>query len=407
VAPNQPGGFVAKRTTASTHRERGKKLKEAPSDVRTAEMTRKIEKKRRKENERDVASAAEGKLMLGKLSHPQGETVIDEDEARGGREEREANNRNAAATAKASVVASTSARRLRLPFVRQKRSWDCGLACALMILRELGLRKKETTGASKKGTRRPRRDEEEEEEEEVNISHSVRLRDLKAFLGTESVWSIEIALVLRAFGAKRVRFYTTQIGAKRQYKNERFYEKTFEMDAPRVKRAFAIAREKSSGIRVELLDESKGGMKDEWVEREVGEKSEKMLILLVDKRVLESGYNEDGANIERECQRYHDKIDDDDDDDDENAGFVGHYICVVGVKGDSFIIQDPARPEVLRVRKEVLHRARKSYGTDEDCIIVDRTNPDNRKQKERLDLATMCDTTRLVSKVSDDRNFEY
>jgi len=374
----------------------------------TAKMTRKIEKKRRKENERDVvASAAEGKLMLGKLSHhpQQGETVIYEDEARGGRGEREANDRNAAA--KASVVASTSARRLRLPFVRQKRSWDCGLACALMILRELGLRKKETTGvSSKKGTRRRRRDEEEEEEEEeVNISHSVRLRDLKAFLGTESVWSIEIALVLRAFGAKRVRFYTTQIGAKRQYKNERFYEKTFEMDAPRVKRAFAIAREKSSGIRVELLDESKGGMKDEWVEREVGEKSEKMLILLVDKRVLESGYDEDGANIEREYNRYHDKIGDDDDD--ENAGFVGHYICVVGVKGDYFIIQDPARPEVLRVRKEVLHHARKSYGTDEDCIIVDRTNPNNRKQKERLDLATMCDTTRLVSKVSDDRNFEY
>ena len=370
----------------------------------TAKMMRKIEKKRRKENERDVASAAEGKLMLGKLmSHPQGETVIDEDEARGGREEREPNNRNAAA--KASAVASTSARRLCLPFVRQKRSWDCGLACALMILRELGLRKKETTGASKKGTRRRRRDEEEEEEEEVNISHSVRLRDLKAFLGTESVWSIEIALVLRAFGAKRVRFYTTQLGAKRQYKNERFYEKTFEMDAPRVKRAFAIAREKSSGIRVELLDESKGGMKDEWVEREVGEKSEKMLILLVDKRVLESGYDEDGANIEREYIRYHDKIGGDDDD--EKAGFVGHYICVVGVEGDSFIIQDPARPEVLRVRKEVLHRARKSYGTDEDCIIVDRTNPDNRKQKERLDLATMCDTTRLVSKVSDDRNFEY
>jgi len=274
-----------------------------------------------------------------------------------------------------------TARRLRLPFVQQKRSWDCGLACALMILRELS-----------KGF-----------EEEKNAVKKVHLRDLKAFLkGEESVWSIDIALALRAFGAKRVHFYTTEIGAKRQYKNERFYEKTFEMDAKRVKRAFAIAREKESGIEVRLVE---GGMKDEWMEREVGEKSEKMLILLVDKRVLESGYDEDGANIEREYNRYHDKIGDDDDD--ENAGFVGHYICVVGVKGDYFIIQDPARPEVLRVRKEVLHHARKSYGTDEDCIIVDRTNPNNRKQKERLDLATMCDTTRLVSKVSDDRNFEY
>ena len=265
-----------------------------------------------------------------------------------------------------------AARRLRLPFVQQKRSWDCGLACALMILRELS-----------KGF-----------EEEKNAVKKVHLRDLKAFLkGAESVWSIEIALALRAFGAKRVHFYTTEIGAKRQYKNERFYEKTFEMDAKRVKRAFAIAREKESGIEVRLVE---GGMKDEWMEREVGEKSEKMLIVLVDKIVLENGYDDEhGANDEfRDHHRSHD-------------GFVGHYVCVVGVKGDSFIIQDPARPEVVRVRKDVLHRARKSFGTDEDCIVVDRTSPNNRKQKERLDLAAMLDATRVVSKVTNDRNFEY
>jgi len=269
-----------------------------------------------------------------------------------------------------------TARRLRLPFVQQKRSWDCGLACALMILRELS-----------KGCFC-------DDEEEKNTKVRVRLRDLKAFLkGAESVWSIEIALALRAFGAKRVHFYTTEIGVKRQYKNERFYEKTFEMDAKRVKRAFAIAREKESGIVVRLVE---GGMKDEWMEREVGEKSEKMLIVLVDKIVLENGYDDEhSANDEfRDHHRSHD-------------GFVGHYVCVVGVKGDSFIIQDPARPEVVRVRKDVLHRARKSFGTDEDCIVVDRTSPNNRKQKERLDLAAMCDATRLVSKVTNDRNFEY
>ena len=183
-----------------------------------------------------------------------------------------------------------TARRLRLPFVQQKRSWDCGLACALMILRELS-----------KGF-----------EEEKNAVKKVHLRDLKAFLkGEESVWSIDIALALRAFGAKRVHFYTTEIGAKRQYKNERFYEKTFEMDAKRVKRAFAIAREKESGIEVRLVE---GGMKDEWMEREVGEKSEKMLIVLVDKIVLENGYDDEhGANDEfRDHHRSHN-------------GFVGQY----------------------------------------------------------------------------------
>ena len=85
----------------------------------------------------------------------------------------------------------------------------------------------------------------------------------------------------------------------------------------------------------------------------------------------------------------------------------GITFALAGVKGDSFIIQDPARPEVVRVRKDVLHRARKSFGTDEDCIVVDRTSPNNRKQKERLDLAAMLDATRVVSKVTNDRNFEY
>ncbi len=281
-----------------------------------------------------------------------------------------------------------------------------------MILRELGAHRNDETSPSlgkarRRGRRKQRRgrdddDEEEEEEEDQrrNVSNfGVRLRDLKAFLKTESVWSIEIALVLRAFGARRVHFYTTQIGAKRRYKTARFYEKTFDMDAPRVQRAFAIAQEKSSGIRVELLDENKGGMKDTWVEREVGEKSKKMLIVLVDKRILESGYEEEAIDD----YHHHDNGGGNNEDD----GFIGHYICVVGVKGDSFIIQDPARPEVVRVRKDVLHRARKSFGTDEDCIVVDRTSPNNRKQKERLDVATMCDTTRLVSKISDDMNFEY
>ena len=269
-----------------------------------------------------------------------------------------------------------------------------------MILRELGAHRNDTQRKRRRGRDEDdEEDEEDEEEKRRNVSNfGVRLRDLKAFLKTESVWSIEIALVLREFGAKRVHFYTTQIGAKRRYKTARFYEKTFDMDAPRVQRAFAIAQEKSSGIRVELLDENKG-MKDAWVEREVGEKSEKMLIVLVDKRILESGYEEEAIDD----YHHHENGGGNNEDD----GFIGHYICVVGVKGDSFIIQDPARPEVVRVRKDVLHRARKSFGTDEDCIVVDRTSSKNRKQKERLDVATMCDTTRLVSKVSDDMNFEY
>ena len=232
-----------------------------------------------------------------------------------------------------------TARRLRLPFVQQKRSWDCGLACALMILRELS-----------KGF-----------EEEKNAVKKVHLRDLKAFLkGEESVWSIDIALALRAFGAKRVHFYTTEIGAKRQYKNERFYEKTFEMDAKRVKRAFAIAREKESGIEVRLVE---GGMKDEWMEREVGEKSEKMLIVLVDKIVLENGYDDEhGANDEfRDHHRSHN-------------GFVGHYVCVVGVKGDSFIIQDPASCECAKTsctaRENPLARTRTALSSIERVRII-------------------------------------
>ena len=65
---------------------------------------------------------------------------------------------------KMTTTTTITTRRLRLPFVRQKRSWDCGLVCALMILRELGAHRNDTQRKRRRG--RDEDDDEDDDDEE-------------------------------------------------------------------------------------------------------------------------------------------------------------------------------------------------------------------------------------------------
>ena len=200
---------------------------------------------------------------------------------------------------------------------------------------------------------------------ERNKSNNVELstQDLQHFLGgfeeddyrVESIWSIEIALALRHFGCEWVKFLTTYKGVRKTYQTLSFYEKDFCEDCPRVERAF----EKASTHDVEVVEQS---LRNEDMERLV-ERSEVALIVLVDKCVLENGYFEDGAvvGVEKYKNTWH-----------PDGSFVGHYVVVVGVIGDFFIINDPARESVFRVKKSVIHEARRRFGTDEDIVVVAR-----------------------------------
>lgn len=217
----------------------------------------------------------------------------------------------------------------------------------------------------------------------------VRVEDLKfameRFLGNscESVWSIEIALLLKIFGACEVKLVTKSAKvANEEYRTKKFYASEFEGDRDRVKKAFETA-ESEEGVYVDVCDEVEDDLFEKYFH---AMEKNNVLIVLVDKKSLERGYD-----FVESCSLS--SVDDDDE-------FVGHYVCVSGVKGDYFLINDPARPEIVRCRKHVLHRARKVHGTDSDVIVIDRCR--------KIDDAMMTKTLREIHlKIGSKHSIEY
>jgi hypothetical protein len=55
------------------------------------------------------------------------------------------------------------------------------------------------------------------------------------------------------------------------------------------------------------------------------------------------------------------------------GGFTGHYVCVVGLShgADAYVVHDPGRDRgLLRFSLDELDRARLSFGTDDDVIVI-------------------------------------
>ena len=154
-----------------------------------------------------------------------------------------------------------------VPHVRQTRNWDCGLACALMVLKALVVQA--DADPSEAGAR-------------LSRSHGARRADLPTLrrrCATRSVWTIDLAHLLRSFHPLcDVAFYTVTLGANPAFREERFYRDSIEDDASRVARLFAGAAD--AGILVEkrsvcLRNVKRWAASAEWI-----------LIVLVDKRAL-------------------------------------------------------------------------------------------------------------------------
>ena len=108
---------------------------------------------------------------------------------------------------------------------------DCGLACCLMVLRALGA-----------------------------PPHRFSMPILQALCPTRSVWSIDIAHLLRACGA-RVTLATITLGANVAYVTERFYAESMVEDEARVTRLFAVRLKGRciAGVCVMACSPSPGG----------------------------------------------------------------------------------------------------------------------------------------------------
>jgi hypothetical protein len=101
--------------------------------------------------------------------------------------------------------------------VSQQYSWDCGLACVLMVLRALGCT-------------------------------SCDMHQLRRLSQTTSVWTVDLAHLLARFGVA-VTFCTITIGINGEYANEWFYMEHLEDDEQRVQRLFSQAAQ--LGIRLQ------------------------------------------------------------------------------------------------------------------------------------------------------------
>ncbi|KAI5059493.1 hypothetical protein GOP47_0025812 [Adiantum capillus-veneris] len=215
-----------------------------------------------------------------------------------------------------------SARSIKVPHVEQLHSWDCGLACVLMVLKTLGIE-----------------------------GHD--LKSLEELCSTSSIWTVDLAHLLRLFDVE-VAFLTVTIGANPSFAVETFYKENMEEDGERVNKLFEKAPE--VGIQVQ------------W--RSISAQELSMLILsgrylaiaLVDKRKLCYPWLEE-LGLSDCCGMI--------------TGYTGHYVVICGydMELDEFEIRDPASSsENGRISLQALDEARKSFGTDEDLLLISLDN---------------------------------
>ncbi|KDD74958.1 hypothetical protein H632_c963p1 [Helicosporidium sp. ATCC 50920] len=250
---------------------------------------------------------------------------------------------------------------LPIPLVRQNYEWDCGLACASMALQALSL-------------------------------PDSCLRSLYAACSPTSLWSIDLAHLLAARGA-RVTLSTLTLGANAAYAAQPFYSADLAADARRVARLFRKAASCGVGIRQ--------GARALGDVVELVRSRRAVVVALVDQALLwmlegKEGEQEDASDVlseparfdaapsaptppcasarsalrcsarlqERRCSgstKEHE--------------YRGHYVVLVDVQGESQTLQirDPAQEEpCVFVSLQSFERAWRAFGTDEDLLIVQR-----------------------------------
>ncbi|KAI3748776.1 hypothetical protein L6452_12104 [Arctium lappa] len=207
---------------------------------------------------------------------------------------------------------------VEVPHIKQSRSWDCGLACVLMVLRTLGL-------------------------------NHYDIQDLEDLCHTTSIWTVDLAYLLQKLSI-RFSYFTVTFGANPDFSVETFYKEQLANDIVRVDMLFQRSMEE--GIKIE-----RRSIKGEEIILLILS-GKYIVIALVDQCILSKPWKEDV----RIPQFYNG-----------TAAYTGHYVVICGYDAvtDEYEIRDPASSrERERISSKCLEEARKSYGTDEDILLV-------------------------------------
>ncbi|XP_056169532.1 guanylyl cyclase 1 isoform X3 [Syzygium oleosum] len=166
---------------------------------------------------------------------------------------------------------------------------------------------------------------------------------------TNSIWTVDLAYLLQKFSVK-FSYYTVTLGANPGYSDEIYYKEQLPTDVVRVNKLFHDAIE--AGISIQC--------------RSISEEQISLLILsgkyvaiaLVDQHKLSRSWLDDSC-----ASGLGDSV----------SGYTGHYIVICGYDADKdeFEIRDPASSRNQeKVTSRCLGEARKSFGTDEDILLI-------------------------------------
>jgi len=206
--------------------------------------------------------------------------------------------------------------------VRQRYTWDCGLAC---VAAAVGIVNGDAAAATLAGT----------------------LAELQREVDGTSVWTVELALMLHRRGLSPS-FFSILLGIDPAHAALPFYSSVLAVDEPRITSLFAIAA--TMGLRMNQQHVNL----DTLCHRLASKQS--VFIVLVDARKLRC----------HRCMLF-------------NTGslsmsFVGHYVLLTGYRyaEDEFELMDPSSwaPARCYTSAEGLEAARLAAGTDEDLIEV-------------------------------------
>ncbi|XP_022743699.1 protein GUCD1-like isoform X2 [Durio zibethinus] len=219
---------------------------------------------------------------------------------------------------------------VQVPHINQLFSWDCGLACVLMALTTVGV-------------------------------SDCSIKNLSKLCCTTSIWTVDLAYLLQKFSI-RFSYYTVTYGANPIYFGETYYKEQLPNDLVRVDKLFQKAVE--AGINI-LCRSISGEEISSWILS-----GKYIAIALVDQYKLSRSWVGDVIIPGFQGNDF---------------GYTGHYVLICGydAKADEFEIRDPASSRKRdRVSSKSLEEARKSFGTDEDLLLI--SLEESRKQSNSV-----------------------
>ncbi|EYU35265.1 hypothetical protein ABFS82_06G128700 [Erythranthe guttata] len=209
---------------------------------------------------------------------------------------------------------------IEVPHINQQHSWDCGLACVLMVLRLLGV-------------------------------YDCNIQQLCDLCSTTSIWTVDLAYLLHKFSVSFT-YCTVTLGGNPDFSVETFYKDQLPNDLLRVNTLFHEARE--AGICIECRSVSAKEISGFILSGKY------VAIALVDQDKLWS----DSQLVDGCVSDFYSCS---------SPGYTGHYIVICGYDAltNEFEIRDPASSrKIERVTSWCLEQAHKSFGTDEDLLLI-------------------------------------